>query len=231
MFNITEQRFIDNERYKNVLIKENYNPLNYNGEPYTNYNSVLPQQAEVYYNNSLVFARNLYNKTINENQTNSTVVMPNTYLNSIELVPQILLSQTNSQMVINNNPITKNIYETLYMNFINTINVINEDTGVIYPRSASYINQNINIGTQSNCESSSVGKARINANNGSTIETITWNDIDDTHKQTEFALQVNNTINSIELISNDELTTYVTIDTSELETGKTYNISQKLRVE
>lgn len=212
-------------------IKENYNILNYNGDPYIDYNSVLPQQAEVYSNNSLVFARNLYNKTINENQTNSTVVMPNTYLNNIDLVPQILLSQTNSQMVINNNPITKNIYETLYMNFINTINVINEDTGAIYPRTASYINQNINVGTQDNCESSSVGKVRINTNNSSTLETITWNDIDDTHKQTEFALQVNDTINSIELISNDELTTYVTIDTSELETGKTYNISQKLRID
>lgn len=211
-------------------IKENYNILNYNGDPYIDYNSVLPQQAEVYSNNSLVFARNLYNKTINENQTNSTVAMPNTYLNNIDLVPQILLSQTNSQMVINNNPITKNIYETLYMNFINTINVINEDTGAIYPRTASYINQNINVGTKSNCESSSVGLVQINTQTPYTQQVV-WLPVDDTHKETSFAIQVNEFIPSIEFKSADGLTTYLTIDTSSLEIGKTYTISQKLRIE
>lgn len=211
-------------------IKENYNILNYNGDPYIDYNSVLSQQAEVYSNNSLVFARNLYNKTINENQTNSTVVMPNTYLNNIDLVPQILLSQTNSQMVINNNPINKNIYETLYMNFINTINVINEDTGAIYPRTASYINQNINVGTKSNCESSSVGLVQINTQTPYTKQVV-WLPVDDTHKETSFAIQVNEFIPSIEFKSADGLTTYLTIDTSSLEIGKTYTISQKLRIE
>ena len=45
------------------LIKEDYNILNYNGVEYTDYNSTLPTKAQLYSNNSLVFARNLYNKT------------------------------------------------------------------------------------------------------------------------------------------------------------------------
>lgn len=213
------------------LIKENYNSLNYNGEPYIDYNSMLSKQAEIYSNNSLVFARNLYNKTINENITNSTVVVPNSYLNNINLDSQNLFSETNLELVTNNNTITKNIYETLYLNFINTINVINEDTKVIYSNTASYINKNINTGTQNNCESSAIEKIRINYQSSSVVKNITWTKIDDVHKQTDFALKINEPIINIDFISNDELKTYITIDTSSLEVGNTYKITQKLRIE
>ena len=213
------------------LIKENYNSLNYNGEPYIDYNSMLSKQAEIYSNNSLVFARNLYNKTINENITNSTVVVPNSYLNNINLDSQNLFSETNLELVKNNNTITKNIYETLYLNFINAINVINEDTKVIYSNTASYINKNINTGTQNNCESSAIEKIRINYQSSSVVKNITWTKIDDVHKQTDFALKINEPIINIDFISNDELKTYITIDTSSLEVGNTYKITQKLRIE
>lgn len=213
------------------LIKENYNSLNYNGEPYIDYNSMLSKQAEIYSNNSLVFARNLYNKTINENITNSTVVVPNSYLNDINLDSQNLFSETNLELVTNNNTITKNIYETLYLNFINAINVINEDTNVIYSNTASYINENINTGTQNNCESSAIEKIRINYQSSSVVKNIIWTKIDDVHKQTDFALKINEPILNIDFISNDELTTYITIDTSSLEVGNTYKITQKLRIE
>lgn len=213
------------------LIKENYNSLNYNGEPYIDNNSIVSKQAEIYSNNSLVFARNLYNKTINENITNSTVVVPNSYLNDINLDSQNLFSETNLELVTNNNTITKNIYETVYFNFINTINVINEDTSVKYQSTASYINQNINIGTQINYESSTIGKARINYQSSSVVTNITWTKIDDTHKQTDFALKINEPIISIDFISDDEITTYISIDTSNLEVGNTYKITQKLRIE
>lgn len=213
------------------LIKENYNSLNYNGEPYIDYNSMLSKQAEIYSNNSLVFARNLYNKTINENITNSTVVVPNSYLNNINLDSQNLFSETNLELVTNNNTITKNIYETLYLNFINAINVINEDTKVIYSKTASYINKNINTGTQNNCEYSAIEKIRINYQSSSVVKNITWTKIDDVHKQTDFALKINEPIINIDFISNDELKTYITIDTSSLEVGNTYKITQKLRIE
>ena len=213
------------------LIKEDYNTLNYNGEPYIDYNSTVPYKAEIYSNNSLVFARNLYNLTTNANQSNATVVVPNSYLNGIDLTNQNLLSQTNSLMVENEETITKNIYETLYLNFINTTNVINEDTNTNYPLAASYITENINTGTQENCETTTVGKIRLNKNGSSEIRNIYWETIDDTHKQTTIGITMTESVLSIDFISNDETTIYSTIDTSNLEVGNTYNITQSLRIE
>lgn len=213
------------------LIKENYNTFNYNGEEYIYYNSIIPKQATIYNNSSLVFARNLYNFTINANQSNATVVVPNSYLNNIELTNQTLLSETNTDLISNDETITKNIYETLFLNFINSINVIDEDTNTIYNNTASYINNNINTGTQENYENTSISKIRINKTNSTIIGNITWQTIDDTHKTTSFSIEVDENIPSIDFISNDELTTYMTIDTSNLEVGKTYTISQNIRIE
>lgn len=213
------------------LIKEDYNTLNYNGEPYIDYNSTVPYKAEIYSNNSLVFARNLYNLTTNANQSNATVVVPNSYLNGIDLTSKNLLSETNSEMVIDTNTTTKNIYETLYLNFINTTNVINEDTNTSYPLAAAYITENINTGTQQNCETTTVGKIRLNKNGSSEIREIYWETIDDTHKQTTIGITMTESVLSIDFISNDETTIYSTIDTSNLEVGNTYNITQSLRIE
>lgn len=213
------------------LIKENYNNLNYNGEPYTSYNSLIPKQAEVYSNNTLVFARNLYNLTINSNQSNATILVPNSYLNGVNLDRKTLLSETNSEMVTDDETVTKNIYEALYINFINTINVIDEDTGTRYNNAGSYITTNLSIGTENNCEQTYMGKIRINFQGSSRTENISWQNIDDTHKYISFALELTKPIRNIEIISNDELTTYMVIDTSSLEVGNTYVINQKLRIE
>ena len=213
------------------LIKEDYNTLNYNGESYIGYNSTVPYKAEIYSNNSLVFARNLYNLTTNANQTNATVVVPNSYLNGIDLTSKNLLSETNSEIVVDTNTTTKNIYETLYLNFINTTNVINEDTNTNYPLAAAYVTENINTGTQENCETTTVGKIRLNKNGSSEIRNIYWETIDDTHKQTTIGITMTESVLSIDFISNDETTIYTTIDTSNLEVGNTYNITQSLRIE
>lgn len=213
------------------LIKEDYNTLNYNGEPYIDYNSTVPYKAEIYSNNSLVFARNLYNLTTNANQSNATVVVPNSYLNGIDLTSKNLLSETNSEIVVDTNTTTKNIYETLYLNFINTTNVINEDTNTNYPLAAAYVTENINTGTQENCETTTVGKIRLNKDGSSEIREIYWETIDDTHKQTTIGITMTESVLSIDFISNDETTIYSTIDTSNLEVGNTYNITQSLRIE
>ena len=214
-------------------IKENYNSLNYNGESYTNYNSLIPHQSEIYSNNKFVFARNLYNKTVNHNQTVSTVQIPNNYLNNIDLNNKILIGETNTNLVDDTNVIQKNIYETLLINYINSINVIDEDTNTLFNDSAEYINQNINTGTESNYSSKKISKIRINTNNGSTIKNIYWTDIDDTHKKTIFSLYIDEMITSIDFISEDELYTYMTKDftNTEFTAGKIYTFTQYLRVE
>lgn len=214
------------------LKKENYNPSNYNGSSYDDYNSMIPKQAEIWNNNSILFARNLYNSTINENQTNSTIVVPNSYLNDIELTKQILYSETNSEIVENTETITKNIYETLYLNFINTINVIDEDTNTKYPIASSYINQNINTGTQNNCETTYIGKIKVNKGANTFITNCNWAEYNDAiHYKTNFSIVFDENITSIDFLSNDEATIYYTLDTSSWETGKTYLIEQYLRIE
>ena len=78
-------------------------------------------------NNNVIFARNLYNKTISDRVTQSTIEIPNNYLNDVMIARQHLISETNSIMVDTHNIITKNIYETLFINFINTLQMINKN--------------------------------------------------------------------------------------------------------
>lgn len=215
-------------------IKENYNVLNYNGEPYIDYNSLVPKQGEIYSDNKLVFARNLYNKTLNENTTISTVQVPNSYLNNIDLNAKTLISETNTILINDTNVIQKNIYETLFLNYINTLNVIDEDTNEIYKNTGSYINNNINVGTEINYNNSFIAKIRINfQDNSIKIQKIFWQQIDSTHKKTVFSIYTKDYINSIDFISNDENTIYITKNMNDfnLEIGKYYTITQFLRIE
>lgn len=215
-------------------IKENYNALNYNGEDYTDYNSLVPKQGEVYSNSKLVFARNLYNKTLNDNTTISTIQVPNSYLNDIDLNLKNLISETNTTLINDTNVIQKNIYETLFLNYINTIDVLDEDTNTLYPEAGTYINQNTNIGTEANMDTSFISKIRLNyMDNTSEVKNIFWTDIDSTHKKTEFSVYLNKNLSNIEFISNDELHTYIKRDMTsfEMEIGNIYTITEFLRIE
>lgn len=213
------------------LIKENYNTINYNGESYIDYDCLIPRQGEIYSNEKLVFARNLYNETINNNTTVATIQVPNSYLNNVDLSPKTLISKTNLVTVNDINTVQKNIYETLFLNYINTINVIDEDTSIQYPNAANYVNANINIGTEANCNTSSIGKIRMNTIAGYKTQEISWENIDATHRKTEFTLYISEIITSIDFVSYDETITYCSKDLSHLEIGKNYTITQYLRVE
>lgn len=214
------------------LIKEDYNILNYNGVEYIDYNSTLPTKAQLYSNNSIVFARNLYNKTENNNTTVSTVTIPNSYLNDLTISNEILLSETNSELASDDKNITKNIYETVNLNFINTLYVLNNERNII-DNAGTYINNNINVGTEENCNDSFIGKIRVNYDETTPlVTTITWAKTDDTHAVTEFALTLDNKqISSIEFMSNDLTTTYITVIPQDLEVGKTYKFTQYLKIE
>ena len=206
-----------------------YNPNNYNGLPYSDYNQTVSKKGRLYSNGNMVFARNLYNKTLLNSSTTSTLQVPNTLLNDTEIDTENLIGETNKVIVNNTTPITKNVYETLYINFTNTLSVIDEDTDTYYPATSNYINQNINVGTQANCSDTFVGKVLINFSTPITqsIE-WTWN-VD--HYETSLIIDCMNDIpNSIEFISNDETTTYITKKPS-FTVGNLYVLKQKLRIE
>lgn len=235
--------------YNLIFLKRNtatikaidYNLSNYNGESYIDYNSILPKKVQIYnnrpnivstdFNNiyELIFARNLYNKTQSDNRTISTVEIPNTMLNNINLNKNKLIGVTNLDLVVDNNTITKNIYETLYLNYINIINVLDEDTNTPYINSAIKVNNSINIGTQTSYENSACTKYRINYTDTTTqINNLEWLPINKYNKTTQITFYADKNITSVDLISEDETTVYLSIPV-EVEIGKTYTIKQKVR--
>lgn len=211
-------------------LKFEYNPNNYNGQNYISYNELVPRKTRLYSNNDLVFARNLYNITLNNGTMTATVQIPNTLLNNITLNKEELIGETNATLISKTESIAKNIYETLYINFIRSLAVKDEDTSTYYPTTATYINQNINTGTKQNCEMSFVGKVRINYQDNIIIQTLEWNCNDD-HYETSFVIDTHNEIpTSVDFMSNDETTIYITKDLT-LDSNKYYKLNQKLRIE
>lgn len=211
-------------------ITEVYNLANYNGEEYTDYNSLIAKYGNIYSDGKLVFSRNLHNLSITNNYTIASVEVPNTYLNNINLNPKDLVGETNVVLVEDGKTVSKNIYEVLYLNYINTISVKDNENEVV-SATGRYINTNINEGTEENQEDTKCNKIRINyADDTTKIIPITWVEVDDTHKQCEFTIYVDKAISNIEFISNDETTTYITIE-RELEVDKYYTFKQYLKVE
>jgi hypothetical protein len=140
------------------------------------------------------------------------------------------MGATNKRLLYHLNNLTKNVYETLYINFINTLGVIDEDENETYPSTASYINQNINVGTQQNCNDTFVGKVQINYSSKSIVQSINWTYNTD-HYETSFVVDaLTESPSTIDFISNDETTTYITKE-MDLATGHYYLVSQKLRIE
>lgn len=212
------------------VVKEIFNPNQYNGNSYVDTNFASPLYANLYSNGSLVFSRNLFNISKQGNMTTSSVEVPNTYLNGITIGKNNLISKTNFKMVEDTKNWTKNIYEVVDINFLNTINVIDEDTNKIYPLGAIKVNSSITDGGTTNYSNTRCIKYRINYEDGTNaINNITWQDINDLVKQTSFTIYVEKAIKNIDLISNDESTIYLTIN-GNFEIDNYYTINQKVRI-
>lgn len=227
-----------NNNIENNYLNETYliyNNDNYNGKSYTNINSMVPNQGILYDNqNKPIFARNLYNKTITGRTTQSTVEVPNNYLNDKIIEKENLLSETNSILISNNQTITKNIYETLNINFINTLQIRNdnyETNSILNPAGASRLNNSIS--ETIDYDNTKALKVKINyTDNTNYIIQLKESQIDkisDTSYMYNFDIYVSKSITNIQIISNDETTIYQTI-TSTFEVGKLYNITQMVEI-
>ena len=212
------------------VAKEIYNPTQYNGESYVSKDSLCPLYSNLYSNGSLVFSRNLYNISKQNNMSMSSVEIPNSYLNDTTITQNDLIGETNVELVNDPTQWTKNIYEVVDLNFLNTINVIDEDTNTPYLESAIKLNNATVDGGDTNYQNTPCIKYRINYQDSTTsIHNFVWNTIDDTHKETEISLYVDKAIFSIDLLSNDESTIYISIPLN-VEVGKYYTINQKIRI-
>lgn len=203
----------------------------YSGESYSNYNLLVSEHGELYSGDNIIFARKLYDKSSLNNTTTSVLEVPFNYINDISIDTQNLLSATQLEMINNTNSITKNIYENLFINFINTINVIDEDTGVVYLNDATRINNSINNGTQTNYENEQITKVRITTENKQVIQEIKWDKIDDTHLETKFTIYLDGTPHTIEFMNKEETFVYLEKDISNLFEDTYYTITEKVRLE
>ena len=210
--------------------KEIYQVNGYNGDSYINTNCLIPDISYLYSNNKLVFARTLYNKQVNGNTTISTIEIPYNYLNEISIQPKQLLGQT--KMILNNDisPITKNIYETLDINFINTITMQDNDNSINLSGASKL---NASATSTNNYNQTQIGYYRLNYTDGTTedfkINPSEYTSINEYSGTYNFVIYVAKPITNINILSNDKTTVYATLNLV-LEVGKYYKINQNVEV-
>ena len=213
-----------------------YNSLNYNGTDYQALNSMIPNSATLSNNGVVIFARNLYNRIVNENTTIATLNVPNNFINDITIDNESLYGETNSLLVDNDDNLQTNIYEELMINFVNTLIMSNENdinNKILNQIGATRLNNSISqTNDYNNCK---ITKYKINySDNTSTIATIKGNEITRLRGSVRYSFAIfvptTKSIENIQLISDDENTVYQTIDTSNLEQEKFYLITQDVKV-
>ena len=230
IFNFFKSTFINNTVYKIPFV---FNQFDYNGLPYEDINCIKPNSGILYDSDgNIIFARNLYNLNINGNTTISTIEVPNTFLNDTTIAKEDLLSETNVILNDNVQNISKNIYEVLDINFFNTLvmknsnNPLNE---IINNLGASRLNSSAS--QVLDYQNTYANKIRINyTDNTNDVETVGIPTITNGIATYNFSIYVSKTISNIEIISNDENTSYQTIEGT-FNVGSTYTITQDVRVE
>ncbi len=212
-------------------IKEIYNETNYNGEPFTDKNSLNSNSAILYSDNNPVFARNLYNKTQNGVTTMSTIEVHYNYLNDVLVDKMDLCSENNNVIISNTNGFTKNIYETVYLNFVNTISIVNNNgpQPIYNPTAATELNTSIN--NPEDYDNLKLTKYKINYQDGTNIVSNLQATLqDDGSYELLMTFFLNKTANSLELISEDEKTSYLTYNLRNVEINKFYSYNQRVRI-
>ena len=212
-------------------IKEIYNEANYNGESFIDKNSLNSHSAILYSDNNPVFARNLYNKTQNGATTTSTIEIPNNYLNDTLVDQKDLMSVNNNVIINDTNGFTKNVYETVYLNFVNTISVVNQnETQSIYNNEvATKLNASINNPTD--YDDLKLTKYRINYQDGTnTVSNFQATLQNDGSYELLMTFYLSKLADTLELVSEDEQTVYLSYNLANAEINKIYSFKQRVRI-
>jgi hypothetical protein len=213
-----------------IKAKEIYNSNNYNGTGYQDYNSMIPNSGVILDQNDLIiFARNLYDRLVQGNSITAILQIPYDYVNNIILKTQQLFGETNQKLIENIEEFTKNIYEELMISFINMITMQNKnDPDNIIKNITGAIKLNQSISNTLDYNNTKATKIRINYNDNTTKIMNISSTINGLTATYNFAVYIDNAINTIDIISNDETTTYCSIDASNYEIGKYYKITQEV---
>ena len=208
-----------------------FNDNNYNGEPFVNKNSLNSNSAILYSDNDPIFARNLYNKTQNGATTTSTIEIPNNYLNDTLVDQKDLMSVNNNVIINDTNGFTKNVYETVYLNFVNTISVVDQnETQPIYNNEvATKLNTSINNPTD--YDNLKLTKFRINYQDGTnSVSNFQATLQNDGSYELLMTFYLSKLADTLELISEDEQTVYLTYNLANTEINKIYSFKQRVRI-
>lgn len=206
---------------------------NYNGTPYISNNMLVPNLLKLYNDENILFARNLYNKLIQNNTTIASIEIPTNYLNDVIINESKLISETNLEIINDNTSVEKNIYEIVDINFINTLNIINSNNPndeIINTEGSVRLNNSV-----SNLTDYDNAKLYENAilyyQDGSKKEIkYNFDDEQDNSINIIVDIYVDKLVDRLELISSDNLTVYQTIYLSNLILNKMYRINQKVEV-
>lgn len=220
-------------QFNDYCIYTNMQLLNggYNGQPFIDKNSINPYSATVYSDDDKILARSLYNKTINQNVTISTLEIPSQYLNGKTLNLKNLTSKNGNVLIKDENEFEKNIYENVYFNFINEINIIdkNNQNNLANDEASNEINYTMN--NPENYDLKKLTKYKIIYADG-TFEISKFNIIkNEKNYLIKFNVKLVKPASKIELISEDEMLTYLSISAYSLTLNKIYKISQKISIE
>lgn len=126
-FNLYTYSMYLNDTESGYLLARNtisYNPNNFNNDSNIDYvDYINPYFIQLYSNNELIFDRNLTNLTISGNSFQATTQIPNTMLNDISIDGEELYSEGRENISKQATTLSKNIYETLFVNFLYSIRV------------------------------------------------------------------------------------------------------------
>ena len=210
-----------------------YNPNKYNGVKYKDKSMLEPSEGLLFdNNNNLLLARSLYNVKVYNNQTIATVNVPNNLLNDTTISKENLYGETNYELVESEEDINKNVYENLYINFVNAITMENQNTSeyISNINGASRLNQSSS--KELDYENAKASKVRVTYDDDTYYITSVNNSINDNICTYTIGVHVpsDTNIQKIEIISNDEATSYQTISGLSLENNKYYIITQDVYV-
>jgi hypothetical protein len=209
-----------------------YNVNNYNGASFNDNQSVISNSVILNNSDGLpIFARNLYNKTITSNTVESTVEIPAYQLNGITIAEQRLLSKNNNNIIYQYEDLEKNIYETVLLNFFNTLNVIdnNENKNKLMMDASNCL---VNALENQESDNMKALKYRITYQDDSTMVGNIGETTIDTNTNTAtltFAIYTRAGIKKLEIISYNENCTYATINET-FDMDSYYKVVQEVAI-
>lgn len=219
-----------------------------NNVPYYYYNTLNPYFTKLYdENDKLIFARSLYDKSVNGQTTTSTIEVPNLYLNDVVIGGEKLIGETYKTITSNTREIEKNQYEDLFINISNTINIENQNDPnnvVLNPNGAAKLN--IAITQSANSQQKGLNeytnakalKYVVNYSDNTYLEGSCTGSITSSTTEPPFThtyhfnliAPSDKEVLNIQILSNDKNTIYQTISNLDLEAGKLYEITQDVYV-